>query len=155
MPSVPCSTGRVAKPSGHWSPGPPPISVTPLPWASVVVVTLCLLAPGPRRRARGYRTPVRHGLAWGRGADAHGGAGGGLEPLEATVEEFAAALRSEGHTLKRALTDPTLFSGVGNAYSDEVLHRARLSPIKLTRQVTDAEVARLHAATRETLLEWT
>jgi formamidopyrimidine-DNA glycosylase len=79
---------------------------------------------------------------------------GGIEPLEATVEQFAEALRRESHTVKRALTDPTLFSGIGNAYSDEILHRARLSPIKLTRTLTDDEVARLHAATQAVLREW-
>jgi formamidopyrimidine-DNA glycosylase len=79
---------------------------------------------------------------------------GGLEPLEATPAAFAERLRSERHTLKRALTDPRLFSGIGNAYSDEILHRACLSPLALTTRLDDAEVARLHAATRETLEEW-
>jgi len=80
---------------------------------------------------------------------------GGLEPLQASAEAFSAALRRENHTLKRALTDPALFAGIGNAYSDELLHRARLSPVALTSSLDDAAVARLHAATRETLLEWT
>src|SRR5450432_2732801 len=80
---------------------------------------------------------------------------GGLEPLEATREEFDAALRRENHTLKRALTDPHLFSGIGNAYSDEILHAARMSPVKLTGRMTDDEVARLFAATRATLTRWT
>ena len=80
---------------------------------------------------------------------------GGLEPLEASREAFVARLRSENHTLKRALTDPTLFSGIGNAYSDEILHAARLSPVALTSRLTDAEAARLFDATRTTLLEWT
>jgi formamidopyrimidine-DNA glycosylase len=80
---------------------------------------------------------------------------GGLEVLEASPESFAAALGKENHTLKRALTDPTLFSGIGNAYSDEILHRARLSPFKQTGQLDDAEMARLFAATRDILLEWT
>jgi formamidopyrimidine-DNA glycosylase len=79
---------------------------------------------------------------------------GGLEPLEATLDAFASALRSENHTLKRALTDPHIFSGIGNAYSDEILHRAELSPIAMTRKLTDSEVGRLHAATRATLAEW-
>jgi formamidopyrimidine-DNA glycosylase len=79
---------------------------------------------------------------------------GGIEPLRATVEQFAEALRRESHTLKRTLTDPTLLSGIGNAYSDEILHRARLSPVKLTRSLTDEEVARLHAATQAVLTEW-
>jgi formamidopyrimidine-DNA glycosylase len=80
---------------------------------------------------------------------------GGIEPLEATPAAFEEALRRENHTLKRALTDPSLFSGIGNAYSDEILHRARLSPVKLTSRLEPDEVARLHAATREVLLEWT
>jgi formamidopyrimidine-DNA glycosylase len=80
---------------------------------------------------------------------------GGLEPLGATPEAFAAALRRENHTLKRALTDPGLFSGIGNAYSDEILHRARLSPVKLTSRLDDEEVVRLHAATDAVLREWT
>jgi formamidopyrimidine-DNA glycosylase len=80
---------------------------------------------------------------------------GGLEPLDATLEAFATRLRSESHTLKRALTDPRLFSGIGNAYSDEILHRARLSPLALTRRLADEEIERLYDATRNTLTEWT
>ena len=78
----------------------------------------------------------------------------GLEALDATVAQFAAGLRSENHTLKRALTDPRLFSGIGNAYSDEILHRARLSPIAMTLKLTDEEIARLYAATRQELSLW-
>ena len=80
---------------------------------------------------------------------------GGLEPLGAPLAAFAAALRRENHTLKRALTDPHLLAGIGNAYSDEILHRARLSPVALTQRLSDEEVARLHAATQETLRLWT
>jgi formamidopyrimidine-DNA glycosylase len=80
---------------------------------------------------------------------------GGLEPLDATRDEFAERLARENHTLKRSLTDPRLFSGIGNAYSDEILHRARLSPLKLTSRLTADEVTRLHDATRATLTEWT
>jgi formamidopyrimidine-DNA glycosylase len=80
---------------------------------------------------------------------------GGVEPLAASFEEFDAALRRESHTLKRALTDPHLFSGIGNAYSDEILHAARLSPLKLTRSLTEEEARRLHQATRVTLASWT
>ncbi len=80
---------------------------------------------------------------------------GGLEVLGATADDFARALRSENHTLKRALADPRLFSGIGNAYSDEILHRAMLSPVTLSQKLTDADVERLFAATRETLEEWT
>jgi formamidopyrimidine-DNA glycosylase len=79
---------------------------------------------------------------------------GGIEPLEATPDEFAAALRSENRTLKRALTDPRLFSGIGNAYSDEILWAARLSPVKRTSQLTDDEVGRLHESVVSSLVEW-
>jgi formamidopyrimidine-DNA glycosylase len=79
---------------------------------------------------------------------------GGIDPLDSSLQLFAAALRSENHTLKRALTDPRLFSGIGNAYSDEILHRARLSPVALTQRLDDESVARLHTATREVLAEW-
>ena len=79
---------------------------------------------------------------------------GGLEVLESDLESFAQRLRSENHTLKRSLTDPRLFSGIGNAYSDEILHRARLSPLALTRKLSDADVDRLYQATRATLEEW-
>ena len=80
---------------------------------------------------------------------------GGLEPLEATPAQFEAALRSENHTLKRSLTDPRLFSGIGNAYSDEILHRAKLSPAQLTQKLPPEEARRLYQATREVLVEWT
>ena len=80
---------------------------------------------------------------------------GGIEPIDATLEAFHDALTRENHTVKRALTDPHLFSGIGNAYSDEILHAARLSPLKLTRSLTDAEFLRLYEATRATLLLWT
>jgi formamidopyrimidine-DNA glycosylase len=80
---------------------------------------------------------------------------GGLEVLQATRDEFAARLARENHTLKRSLTDPRLFSGIGNAYSDEILHRARLSPLKLTNRLTVDETTRLFEATRATLEDWT
>jgi formamidopyrimidine-DNA glycosylase len=79
----------------------------------------------------------------------------GLEPLQAGLPEFSAVLRSENHTLKRSLTDPRLFSGIGNSYSDEILHKAKLSPVLLTGKMGDAEIAALHAATREVLSHWT
>jgi formamidopyrimidine-DNA glycosylase len=78
----------------------------------------------------------------------------GLEVLEADLDRFRETLKQENHTLKRALTDPRLFSGIGNAYSDEILHRARLSPVRLTGQMSEAEIERLHHATRETLCDW-
>jgi formamidopyrimidine-DNA glycosylase len=79
---------------------------------------------------------------------------GGIDVLNSDAVAFAAALRRENHTLKRCLADPRLFSGIGNAYSDEILHAARLSPLALSRSLDDAEVARLHAATRSTLEHW-
>ena len=80
---------------------------------------------------------------------------GGLEVLEASVEQFTERIRCENHTVKRTLTDPRLFSGIGNAYSDEILHRARLSPVKLTTRLDDLEIAALFRAARDTLTEWT
>ncbi len=80
---------------------------------------------------------------------------GGIEPLDASAGSFAARLRSENHTLKRALTDPRLFSGIGNAYSDEILHRARLSPVLLTSRISDDDATRLFDATHAVLIEWT
>ena len=79
---------------------------------------------------------------------------GGIEVLQSNLAQFAGRLRSENHTLKRALTDPKLFSGIGNAYSDEILHAARLSPVMLTSRIDDAEIARLYAAVREQLELW-
>jgi formamidopyrimidine-DNA glycosylase len=90
----------------------------------------------------------------------HGAAGlreherGGLEVLGSSLPEFRDALTRENHTLKRALTDPRLFSGIGNAYSDEILHRARLSPVRLSRRLSDEEIDRLHNATQIVLNEW-
>jgi formamidopyrimidine-DNA glycosylase len=108
--------------------------------------TLLLTEAGTQKRAslyvvRGERALAEHDP-------------GGLEVLQCSAEEFAGRLRSENHTLKRALCAPALFSGIGNAYSDEILHRARLSPVKLTQSLTDAEVERLFAATRATLELW-
>lgn len=79
---------------------------------------------------------------------------GGIEPLESSFETFARAVRAENHTLKRALTDPRILSGIGNAYSDEILHAARLSPMKLTSQLTGEEMERLYVATQQTLRAW-
>ena len=109
--------------------------------------TLTLTEAGSKRRASLY-------LVHGRAALAEHDRGG-LEVLEASLAAFAAQLRSENHTLKRTLTDPRLFSGIGNAYSDEILHSARLSPVKLTSRLTDSDLARLFDATRATLTEWT
>jgi formamidopyrimidine-DNA glycosylase len=109
--------------------------------------TLALTEAGTKRRASLHLARGREALA---GHDR-----GGLEPLAATSAEFAARLRSENHTVKRALTDPRLFSGIGNAYSDEILHRARLSPIALTTKLTDEQLATLFEATRASLIDWT
>src|ERR1051326_1595790 len=79
---------------------------------------------------------------------------GGLEVLDATLEQFHSALTRERHTLKRTLTDPHTFSGIGNAYSDEILHRARLSPVQLTTNLDDDEIARLYEATKTMLIDW-
>jgi formamidopyrimidine-DNA glycosylase len=80
---------------------------------------------------------------------------GGLEPVDADLDTFTAALQAENHTLKRSLTDPHIFSGIGNAYSDEILHRAELSPIAMSQKLTPAEIFRLYDATRAILIEWT
>ncbi|HEY7681700.1 MAG TPA: DNA-formamidopyrimidine glycosylase family protein [Gemmatimonadales bacterium] len=80
---------------------------------------------------------------------------GGIDVERASLAEFQAALRRENHTLKRALTDPTICDGIGNAYSDEILHRARLSPLQLTSRLEDPELARLHEACQSVLGEWT
>jgi formamidopyrimidine-DNA glycosylase len=79
---------------------------------------------------------------------------GGVEPLEIDLGAFKTALQRENHTIKRSLTDPRLFSGIGNAYSDEILHRARMSPMKQTAKLDDEEIARLYEATQATLREW-
>jgi formamidopyrimidine-DNA glycosylase len=80
---------------------------------------------------------------------------GGVEVLDSSVADFTKALRSANHTVKRALTDPRLFSGIGNAYSDEILHRAKLSPAKMTLKISDEEAARLHQAIVDVMTEWT
>ncbi len=109
--------------------------------------TLLLTEAGTKRRA----------ALWVVGGDAaldeHDP--GGLDVSQVDLPAFANALRRESHTLKRALTDPRLYSGIGNAYSDEILHRARLSPVRLTGRVTETEVARLYEAARTVLEEWT
>lgn len=108
--------------------------------------TLALTEAGTKRRASIHLVRGREGLA-----QFHRG---GLNVLEIGETQFAERLRSESHTLKRALTDPRIFDGIGNAYSDEILHRARLSPLQLTRRLDDEGVQRLYESTRETLREW-
>ena len=108
--------------------------------------TLTLTEAGSKRRAAIH-------LVRGAGAlAAHDP--GGLELFETDLAAFGAALTRESHTLKRALTDPRILSGVGNAYSDEILHRARLSPVRMTRQLSEEETARLFEAARATLADW-
>jgi len=108
--------------------------------------TLVLTEAGSTRRAS--ITLVR-GEQQLRGMDR-----GGINVLDSNLMSFAARLTLENHTVKRALTDPRLFSGIGNAYSDEILHRAQLSPVKHTRRLTETEIARLYEATKLVLLEW-
>jgi formamidopyrimidine-DNA glycosylase len=131
----------------HWKPlGAKPPGKVGLAAFDFTTGTLVLTEAGTKRRAslhlvRGEIELAQHNP-------------GGLEVLDAALAQFHDALCRENHTLKRALTDPRLFSGIGNAYSDEILHRAQLSPLTLTRKLTDAEIARLFSKIRETLLGW-
>jgi formamidopyrimidine-DNA glycosylase len=109
--------------------------------------TLLLTEAGTKRRASLHLVAGESALATFER--------GGLEPLDAEEAEFVLRLRLENHTLKRALTDPRLFSGIGNAYSDEILHRARLSPLRLTSRLSEEDATRLYHATRSVLVEWT
>src|SRR5262245_41801179 len=109
--------------------------------------TLVLTEAGTKRRASLYLVRGEEGLAPHER--------GGLEVLAAKRPAFVERLRSENHTLKRALTDPRLFSGIGNAYSDEILHRAKLSPLMLTSRLTDEQAGVLFEATRAALRDWT
>jgi formamidopyrimidine-DNA glycosylase len=108
--------------------------------------TLVLTEAGTKRRASLYVVRGEQAL---RELDR-----GGMEVLDSSRDEFIARLRSENHTLKRSLADPRLFSGIGNAYSDEILHRAGLSPLMLTSKLTDDQAARLHSATISTMTDW-
>ena len=109
--------------------------------------TLILTEAGAKRRASLHMARGEDGL---KELDP-----GGIEPLEVDTEAFAAALTASNHTLKRALTDPHILSGIGNAYSDEILHRARLSPVKMSQSLDADEMARLFEATAATLADWT
>ncbi|MBI2919739.1 MAG: formamidopyrimidine-DNA glycosylase [Planctomycetes bacterium] len=132
----------------HWRPpGAKPPGKIGLAAFDFADGTLVLTEAGSKRRASLHAVRGEPAL---RDLDP-----GGVEPLACTKEEFEGALRRENHTFKRALTDPRLFSGIGNAYSDEILHRARLSPVKLTAKATADEARRLFDATRQTLAEWT
>jgi formamidopyrimidine-DNA glycosylase len=109
--------------------------------------TLLLTEAGAKRRAALYLVQGESAL------EKHNP--GGLEVFSATLDQFASVLQKENHTLKRSLSDPRLFSGIGNAYSDEILHRAQLSPIAMTSKLTQEESERLYQATCATLAEWT
>lgn len=109
--------------------------------------TLLLTEAGSKRRASIHIVRGREAV--------HALDPGGIEVLDASFEQFRAALTRERHTLKRTLTDPHVFSGIGNAYSDEILHRARLSPVQMTTNLDDDELKRLYDATRSTLIDWT
>lgn len=109
--------------------------------------TLALTEAGTKRRASLHVVADETGLA------AHDR--GGIDVLTCALEEFRGRLMDENHTLKRALTDPQLFSGIGNSYSDEILHAAKLSPVTLTQKLSPEEIARLHRCTREVLMTWT
>jgi formamidopyrimidine-DNA glycosylase len=108
--------------------------------------TLLFTEAGTKKRASLHVVRGENALA------THGR--GGMEVLDADATSFAEVLTRENHTLKRALTDPRLFSGIGNAYSDEILHRARLSPLQLSRNLDEGEMRRLHQATHATLRQW-
>ena len=108
--------------------------------------TLVLTEAGSKRRASIHIVRGEEAL---RALDP-----GGMDVLDSSLEEFTKALTRERHTLKRTLTDPHVFSGIGNAYSDEILHRARLSPVQMTTNLSAEELERLHRAMRETLVEW-
>jgi formamidopyrimidine-DNA glycosylase len=135
----------------HWQPtgGAAPAKKIPNTLVQFIFPpgTLTLTEAGTKHRAS------LHVVADATGLAAHDR--GGLDVFGATPAEFAAALTAENHTLKRSLTDPRLFSGIGNAYSDEILHAARLSPVTLTTKLSAAEIKRLHAATRQVLTDWT
>jgi formamidopyrimidine-DNA glycosylase len=130
----------------HWFEGAPRGRRAALARFDFSSGTLTLTEAGSKRRASLHLVEGEAGL---RAQDR-----GGLEVQQASLAEFAARLRSENHTLKRALTDPRLFSGIGNAYSDEILHAARLSPVTLTGRLDDAGVASLYAATQKQLQLW-
>ena len=131
----------------HWRPRvPKPGPKGPLAVFEFDSGVLVLTEAGSQHRASLEMASGEDGL---RALDA-----GGLEVLDADLPAFTAALQSANHTLKRALTDPRLFSGIGNAYSDEILHRARLSPIALTQKLAPEEIARLYQGVRDVLREW-
>ena len=131
----------------HWKPkGTKLAGKTALAAFDFATGTLTLTEAGPKKRASLHVVSGESALA--------ALSRGGIEPLDATLDAFRAAATRENRTLKRALTDPSIFSGIGNAYSDEILHTAKLSPTQLTRNLDDEEIVRLRDATRSTLLSW-
>jgi formamidopyrimidine-DNA glycosylase len=131
----------------HWKPAAPkPGAKGTLAAFTFDTGTLTLTEAGSQHRAALHVIAGHDNLAT---LDARG-----IEVLETSLKEFAAALRHENHTLKRALTDPHIFSGIGNSYSDEILHRAGLSPVALTQRLSDEDAAHLYHATRDVLQEW-
>jgi formamidopyrimidine-DNA glycosylase len=131
----------------HWKPGAAKLGPKSLAMFEFDNGTLSLTEAGSQHRASLHVAAGEAGL---RDLDA-----GGIEVLDASPEEFGDVLTSANHTLKRALTDPRLFSGIGNAYSDEILHRAQLSPVTLTQRLQPGEIAKLYEATRASLIDWT
>jgi formamidopyrimidine-DNA glycosylase len=131
----------------HWKPrGTKPAGKIALATFDFTTGSLTLTEAGTKKRASLHVVRGETDLAaLGRG---------GIEPLDATLDDFRTALRRENRSLKRALTDPAIFSGIGNAYSDEILHAAKLSPTQLTRNLDGGELARLRDATRTTLISW-
>ena len=133
----------------QWRPGPPVATGRRTKAVGAFVFdagTLTVTEAGTRKRATLHLVRGAEGLA---ALDP-----GGLEPLSASRDAFAERLRARNHTVKRALTDPRVFSGIGNAYSDEILHAARMSPFKQTQKLADEEIDRLYAATQATLALW-
>jgi len=131
----------------HWRPAKAPVpGRVGLAAFDFPTGTLVLTEASPKKRAQLHLVRGETALAaLGRG---------GVEPLQASPEEFAAAVRRENHTLKRTLTDPRLFAAIGNAYSDEILHRARLSPVALSQKLDETQLERLRQATHQVLGEW-
>ena len=131
----------------HWHARPPKLSKRALAAFDFSTGSVSLSEAGSKRRASLHLARGEAGLT---ALDP-----GGLEVMDADLAAFQSALTAENHTLKRALTDPRIFSGIGNAYSDEILHRARLSPMRLTAKLTPSQIQALFEATRSTLAEWT
>ena len=131
----------------HWKkPGAKPAGKNDLAAFSFASGTLMLTEASQKKRASLHVVQGRESLAaFDRG---------GVEPLDCSLTDFASALKRENHTLKRSLADPRLFSGIGNAYSDEILFAAKLSPVTLTHRLTDEQIARLYSATQDVLRSW-